>query len=131
MSFASATEHLASLKAGETSAVELLRLHEARIARHNRALNVIVERNPDEARASARKADELRTAGNTAPLLGLPITIKDAIDVRGMRTTMGMPEFAAQRAKQDGPLAKSVRAAGAVILGKTNVPLRASAPRSP
>ena len=75
--FSTAREMLAALRARRISAVELLELHLGRIARHNPALNAVVIRNDEEARRLAAEADARRTRGEEAPLLGLPMTVKD------------------------------------------------------
>ncbi|HEX5659468.1 MAG TPA: amidase family protein [Polyangiales bacterium] len=107
-----AKELLAALAAKQVSARELLALYDARIDAHNPQLNVIVERNPE-------RADALE---DRAPLRGLPITLKESINVRGMRTTMGTKQWEHNRSEYDGAIAERTRAAGAVLLGKTNVP---------
>jgi amidase len=78
---------LAALRARRVSAVELLDLHRRRIARHNPALNAIVEPDFDRAGRDAETADTSRARGEDAPLLGLPMTLKESINVRGLRTT--------------------------------------------
>ncbi len=120
--FASAIETLAALRARKISAVELLELHQRRIERYNPQINAIVETAFDGAREAAWEADRRRERGEDAPLLGLPITLKEAINVRGMRTTAGMPQWAEFRSEHDAPLTTRVRTAGAAIMGKTNVP---------
>ena len=57
-----------------------------------------------------------------APLLGLPLTLKESINVKGLRTTVGMPHWADFRSEHDAPVTARVRAAGATIMAKTNVP---------
>ena len=89
--FASATEMLAALRARRVSAVELLDRHVRRIERLNPALNAVVEPDFDRARRDAAAADVRRARGDDAPLLGLPMTLKESINVRGLRTTVGMP----------------------------------------
>jgi amidase len=123
--FASATELLSALARKEISAVELLSLHQRRIEQYNPALNVVVEPNFEQAYAAAARADASRChddAGAGAALLGLPITLKESINVEGMRTTVGVPLWSSFRSEYDAPLTSRVRTAGAVILGKTNVP---------
>jgi amidase len=120
--FASATDMLAALENGAVSSRELVELHIQRIERHNPAINVIVTKNYTEARAAARRADEAWACGHALPLEGLPVTIKDQIDVAGLRTTGGNPGRAEHEADQDAPNVARLRAAGAIILGKTNVP---------
>jgi amidase len=120
--FAPATEMLRALRARQVSAVELLDMHLGRIARYNPALNAIVTPNYEQARLAARVADEARARGEDAALLGLPLTIKDCIYLEGLPTTGGVPERATLIDEADAPVAARVRAAGAVIMGKTNVP---------
>ncbi|HEY3108363.1 MAG TPA: amidase [Chloroflexota bacterium] len=120
--FSSATEMLAALRGRQVSAVELLDLHVERIERLNARLNVLVVKDFQAAAETARAADEARARGDARPLLGLPITIKDCIDVAGLPGTAGVREFADRRPAEDGPVAAGLRAAGAVIVGKTNVP---------
>lgn len=121
--FATAGEMLAALQSGEVSAADLTDICLERIARYNPALNAVILEHPDEARASARATDEARARGETAPLLGLPVTIKDSIDVRGYPTVCGVDKRAdIDDAEQDAPVVARLRAAGAVILGKTNTP---------
>src|SRR5215216_95614 len=119
--FATATEILGALRRRDLSAAELLEIHLRRIARHNPALNAIVIPDYDNARRAAEAADAARSRGDDGPLLGLPITIKEAINVAGLRTTVGMPETAAWVSSVDAPVTARARAAGAVIVGKTNV----------
>jgi len=120
--FASATEMLHALRARHISAVELLELHSRRIKRYNPQLNAIVTPNYDKARQVAAQANAARAQGEDRPLLGLPLTIKDCIYVEGLPTTGGVPERAEAIAEEDAPVAARVRAAGGVIMGKTNVP---------
>ncbi len=124
--FASATAMVRALRAGTVSAVELLDLHLRRIERFNARINAIVIPDFERARAAAAAADAARARGEDRPLLGLPMTIKDAIDVAGLPTTCGVPERARAFPESDARLVASVRAAGAVIMGKTNVPPNAA-----
>lgn len=119
--FSTATEMKAALAAKQISVRELLDLHEARIAQHNPTLNVIVERDPERTRADAQAAEAAQARGESATLLGLPITLKESMNVRGMRTNVGMPMWSQFRSEHDGAIAAATRAAGAVLLGKTNI----------
>ena len=121
-----ATAMLGALGDGAVSAVELLEHHLERIGRHNPTLNAIVTPDYDNARARARAADEERARGESAPLLGLPLTIKDCIDVAGLIGTAGLQNFAERVPPADSRVAARVREAGAVIMGKTNVPPNAA-----
>jgi amidase len=103
--------------------VELLALHERRLERFNSRLTAIVSRDPEAARRAARQADRARAAGKPGALLGLPVTFKDWYAVAGLPTTAGDPGRADHRADQDARTVARIRAAGAVVLGKTNVPL--------
>lgn len=120
--FATATEMLAALRAKQISAVELLELHIRRVARHNPTLNAIVEPDFERARDDAKAADVRRQRGDDAPLLGLPMTLKESINVRGLRTTVGMEQWKDFRSEHDAPVAARAKATGAVVMAKTNVP---------
>lgn len=124
--FASATDLLHALRERQISSVELLELHLQRIKEANPALNAIVTLDEDNARHAAKEADAARARGIDTPLLGLPVTIKDTIDVRGLPTTAGVPARANAIATTDSGLAACIRNAGAIILGKTNIPLYAA-----
>jgi amidase len=120
--FSSATELLAALRTGGTTATDLTDRYIRRIERHDGALNAVVVRDFDRARQQARAADQARARGETTPLLGLPITLKESINVNGLGTTCGVPEWKGYVSQHDAPVAARARAAGAVLLGKTNVP---------
>ena len=120
--FATATEMLAALRARRVSAVELHDLHRRRIERHNPTINALVETDFDRARRDAETADARRARGDDAPLLGLPMTLKESMNVRGLRTTCGMPVWKDFRSEHDAPVTTRVRGAGASIMAKTNVP---------
>jgi amidase len=120
--FSTATEMVAALRSRQISAAELLELHLERIERLNAPINAVVIKDYERARQAAAAADAARARGEDGPLLGLPLTIKDAIDVAGLPTACGVPERADAIAEADAPITASIRAAGAVIMGKTNVP---------
>jgi amidase len=120
--FASATTLLQALNERRISALELLELYLQRIKRYNPALNAVVVLNEEEARQSAVRADEMRVRGERGALLGLPLTIKEAIDVAGLPATAGAPLFAQNRPEKDARIVGRIRAAGAIIMGKTNIP---------
>jgi amidase len=113
---------VAALRARHVSAVDLLDVHRRRIERHNPRLNAIVEPDLERALQAAEEADARRSRGEDAPLLGLPMTLKESINVKGLRTTVGMPQWADFRSEHDAPVTMRVEAAGAVVMGKTNVP---------
>lgn len=121
--FRSATDLARVIRAGELSAVEALELYLARVARHNPALNAVVTLDADRARERAAAADRALARGeHWGPLHGVPFTLKDAYATAGVRTTVGAREFEHHVPARDGAVAARLRAAGGVLLGKTNVP---------
>src|SRR5579864_2569346 len=125
--FASASNMLAALRAGQVSATELLEEHLRRIERYNPQINAIVIPNYEQARQRAAEADAAYARGaSLGPLHGLPLTIKDCIEVAGLRTTAGVTHRADAISTQSAPVAQRVLNAGAVLIGKTNVPPYAS-----
>jgi amidase len=112
---------LKALRQRQVSSEELTLLHLARIDRYNEALNAIVVRGEDPL-AAARHADAARVGGARGELLGLPVTLKESMNVLGMPTTVGVKDFKDFRAADLGAVPKAVLGAGAVLLGKTNVP---------
>jgi amidase len=116
--FTSASDLLRALRSGQVSAPELLEMYLARIERYNPALNAIVIPNAELARERARQVDP----ANGGAFEGLPLTIKDCIVVGGLRATAGLEELRDNVSAEDGPVAARVRGAGAVLIGKTNVP---------
>ncbi|RWA74969.1 amidase [Mesorhizobium sp.] len=120
--FSSTIELAAAIAAREISAVEVLDAHLAQIDRHNGAVNAVVTLDPNGAIEGARQADTALERGDTVgPLHGVPFTLKDAHETAGMKTTAGFPPFADYVARQDSPVAARLKAAGAVLVGKTNV----------
>jgi len=120
--FSSATALLSALRTGGVSAAELTELHIRRIERHDARLNAVVVRDFERARQQARAADQARARGDARALLGLPITLKESINVAGLGTTCGVPDWKGYVSPYDAPAAVRTREAGAVLLGKTNVP---------
>ncbi|HVE78128.1 MAG TPA: amidase family protein [Gemmatimonadaceae bacterium] len=103
------------------SARAVVEEHIARIERTASALNAVVVPRFAEARADADAADARRTAAAAEPLFGVPVTIKESIDVAGMPTTVGVTARTGARAPADSPLVARLRRAGAIVVGKTNV----------
>ena len=119
----SATELRRLIGARALSPVELLDSCLARIARVNPAVNAVVTLDADRARAAAREAEAAVMRGDALGALhGLPIAIKDTEDTAGLRTTYGSPLFADHVPERDLGVVARVRAAGAIVLGKTNTP---------
>lgn len=121
--FQSAEELTAALRAGEVSSAELTDEAIARIERDDKAINAICVRDFDRARVTARAADQARARGDDRPLLGVPVTVKESYDVAGLPTTWGMPPHRDHVPAEDAVQVSRLKAAGAVVLGKTNVPL--------
>ncbi|MFL5057082.1 MAG: amidase family protein [Microvirga sp.] len=110
------------LRKRELSAAELIEAALARIAAVNPAVNAVVGLDAELARAAAAESDRRLAAGAARPLEGLPITIKDAFDVEGLRSTAGAPAYKDRIPAVDAAPVARLRAAGAVIVAKSNVP---------
>ncbi|GAA1390487.1 amidase [Pseudonocardia kongjuensis] len=118
-----AREQLAALRAKEISARELTALHLDRIAERNPELTAIVSLDPERALAGAAAADERFASGaEVGPLHGLPFAFKDTHAAAGWRTTYGSPLYAEHVPDTDDLIVERIRRAGAVPIGKTNVP---------
>lgn len=121
--FASAADLAAAIRAGTTTSVELTEVYRARIAAHNPALNAVIYTDWDRALEQARDRDAALARGEACgPLHGVPITIKEALDIAGMPSTWGTLELAHNIATRNAVGVDRLLAAGAVIMGKTNVP---------
>ncbi|SFF15553.1 amidase [Blastococcus tunisiensis] len=109
---------------GAVSSVEVVEAHLARIEAVNPALNAVVVVLADQALEAAKLADQRTAAGNgdLGPLHGVPVTIKENIDVAGTATTNGVPALAEAVAPVDAPVVERLRAAGAIVIGRTNLP---------
>lgn len=118
-----ASELRAGTAAGEFSAEEVVAAHLRRRDQLNPRLNAVVERFDEEALAQARSADAARARGDRlGPLHGVPVTVKTNIDVAGSARSQGVPALADAVPAQDAPQVARLRAAGAIIVGRTNMP---------
>ena len=125
--FASAVELARQIKAKTIGCAELLAHYFERVDRHNPALNAIVVQIREQAMARARAADEALAGGEDwGPLHGVPMTVKESYDVAGTPTTWGLPELKNNIAAKDALSITRLQRAGAVVFGKTNVPLMLS-----
>jgi amidase len=124
LAFQSAVQLLRKLRAGRIGCRALLEHYLDRVERHNPALNAIIAFDSDGARRRADEADRALARGeNWGPLHGLPMTVKESYDVTGLPTTWGKPEFANNIAAKNAVVVDRLIGAGAIIFGKTNVPL--------
>lgn len=120
-----ATSQLVALASKRVSSVELLKMSLARHADTHATLNAVVAADPERALERARALDDARVRGETlGSLSGLPMTVKDTFDVAGMAASSGLPELR-RRMVEDAAAVAQARRAGAVIWGKTNVPVMA------
>ncbi|GAA1718731.1 amidase [Fodinicola feengrottensis] len=121
--YQSAEELAAALCAGDVTSVELTDQAIARIERDDKVINAICVRTFGRARAAAQRADQARDRGEDRPLLGIPVTVKECYNIAGLPTTWGMPMHRNYMPAEDALQVSRLEAAGAVVLGKTNVPL--------
>ena len=122
-SFKTATEATAALKARKVSAVELAQDVIGRIERHDARINAVCVRDFERGLKAAREADAALARGETRPLLGIPMTVKESYNVAGLPTTFGFPPQKDFRPTEDALSIARVKDAGGVILAKTNVPV--------
>ena len=122
--FRSATQLAAEIRKKKIGCLELLDLYLARVAKYDGALNAIVVRDFERARARARAADRaLAKRQMWGPLHGVPMTIKESYDVAGLPTTWGVPAYKGNLATTNAVAVDRLLGAGVVLFGKTNVPL--------
>src|SRR5215218_938946 len=121
VAFAGAARIAEMVRAKEVSPSEVVDLYLDRISALEPKLNAYRVVLAEGARADAKRAEERLAAGDEAPLLGVPVAIKDNVDYAGEVTTHGTAAYG-EPAKEDGLVARRLREAGATILGKTNLP---------
>lgn len=121
--YGSVSTLLAALRARKMSASELLEHTIARIEALDGRINAIIVRDFDRARDAARAADAALSRGERRPLLGIPVTLKEPFNVAGLPTTWGFPHFRDFQPAEDALVVSRLKAAGAVIIGKTNIPI--------
>ena len=123
LTYRSAVEMARMIRDKKISPVELVQAHLDRIERLNPQLNAFVSVDSARALEAARKAEAAVLQGATVgPLHGVPVTIKSSIDVAGLRCETGSKLRAGHIAEADAPLVSRLKAAGAIVLGNTNVP---------
>src|SRR5699024_7505410 len=116
-----ARDLIRSIAVGDVSATEATDDAIRRIEAGDANLNAVVVRDFDRARIRATRLDEERAAGRIGPLLGLPMTVKESFDIADLRTTWGFSEHRTNIASSSARAVARLEAAGAVIVGKTNV----------
>ncbi len=119
----SAIDRAGQIARREVSSAEVVEAHLQRLDDVNPKLNAVVRVLADEARAGAAEADRQVAAGDPlGPLHGVPISVKENIDMAGLPTTQGIPALANMIAPVDAPVVERMRAAGAIPIGRTNLP---------
>jgi amidase len=126
LEYESTTELVRALAARRISARELLEQTLARIEYFNPAINAVVVRDYERARAAAAAADAALARGERRALLGVPMTVKESYNVAGLPMTWGIPMFADWRSNEDAAAVARLKSAGAIIVGKSNVPFALS-----
>jgi amidase len=118
-----ASELRRRLRSGDVSSLELLDVFLSRIERLDPALNAVVALDVERARKRASSADDARARGESwGPLHGLPMTVKDAFETEGLVTTSGAEELRGHVPQADASAVARLKAAGAIVFGKTNLP---------
>ena len=119
-----ATTLAAMIRAKKVSPVELVHAVLDRIARLNPKLNAYVTVTAEAARAHAKSAERglMRRSARLGPLHGIPFSVKDLVITKGVRTTFGTPLYRDNVPGEDAPMVERLRAAGGIMLGKTNTP---------
>jgi amidase len=121
--YASASELARAIRSGEVSSAEVVEAYLARIAEVNPRVNAVVQLTDEAARARAKEADEALARGEVwGPLHGVPVTIKDAFEMAGVVSAGGTKGRAQFVPEEDATGVARLKGAGAVVLGKTNVP---------
>jgi len=123
LDFASITALSSAMQARRISASKLLEHTIARIETLDRRFNAVVVRDFDRAREAAKAADAALARGERHPLLGIPLTLKEPFNVAGLPTTFGYLRFKNFVPNEDALLVARLKEAGAIIVGKTNVPV--------
>ena len=122
--FGSAVQLARALRARKVSCVELLKAYLSRVDRFNPSINAIVVDDREHALSQARRADRALARGEVfGPLHGLPMTVKESFDLQGLPTTQGYVAMRQNVASEDALVVWRLKQAGAIIFGKTNVPL--------
>ncbi len=113
-----------AIQVGEASCEEVIQAHVDRMHAANPAINAVTMDLSEEALEQARTADQMKSQGNrNGALFGVPITIKENVDVKGQATTNGLPAYANLIVPDDSPVVRNLKKAGEpIIIGRTNTP---------
>ncbi|HEY2427611.1 MAG TPA: amidase [Acidimicrobiales bacterium] len=123
LGYRTATDLAAAIRSKQVGSRELLEHYLDRVERLNPAVNAVVTLDAERARQAAGAADDAVARGSRlGPLHGLPITVKDALETAGIRSTGGATELGDHVPEADADAVARVKAAGAIVFGKTNVP---------
>ena len=126
LAYRTASDLVKAIAGRQVSSRELVDSAISRIEALDPKINAVVVREFDRARIAADAADAALARGEQRPLLGLPMTVKEQFNVAGLPTTWGAPKFKDWRPDADALAVQRLKAAGAIIIGKTNVPLNLS-----
>ena len=119
----SAVQTAANVRAGSISATEVIEAHLDPLAATNPHVNAITRHDPERARSEASAVDAaIQRGDDVGPLAGVPVTVKDNVDVEGDTTPNGLTFLNVAAATESSPAVTALRAAGAVVLGRTNAP---------
>jgi amidase len=122
LAFASASDAAKAVARGDVTALDLMRATLERVKKYNPKLNAIITLLAEDALEAAEKADELaKTGEELGPLHGIPVTVKDCFEIKDVRTTAGSKKFADYIPTHDSVPVERLKAAGAIIIGHTNV----------
>ena len=122
--FQSATQLTHAIKAGQIQSRELLDTYLARVDQYNPAINAVIVQQRDIALARADAADAALSRGEVwGPLHGLPVTVKESFNITGLPTTWGIPAMRNNKAQRNAVCIQRLIDAGAIVFGKTNVPI--------
>ncbi len=124
--YRTATELATLIREKKLSSTEILEAYLLQIEKHNQELNAIITLDEENARKRAREADEALAKGEIwGPLHGVPVTIKDAFETKDLRTTSSFKPLENYIPEEDATVVARLREAGAIIIGKTNMPMLA------
>jgi len=123
ISYMTASQQAEALATGKVSSLELTDAAISRVEELDAQINAVVVKDFERAREVARQADASLRTGARLPLLGVPMTVKESFNLASLPTTWGIPDAAGWVPDEDAVAVKRLKDTGAIILGKTNVPI--------